>query len=258
VSATVFMAGKRVQLDDRDLLGVGGEGRVFRVAGRAIKVFFTMTDARKKKLAAFPTGLSPRVIGPLDLCTDQKGEIVGYAMRALDSAVDIHRIGQRKWRQSNPGMRSADVLGVFRELSATVAQLHARGMVVGDLNDGNVVLTFCQPLASAGFTRAARARSASAPPPSLREPPHIPTCPAWFAFGERRFAPRTRLGWRKQNTKARAGLSTARAPSQERSRESYQPFEIFPSLWGKCLRQTGQNFLISNFSAIVRLFFVVT
>jgi len=166
VSATVFMAGKRVQLDDRDLLGVGGEGRVFRVAGRAIKVFFTMTDARKKKLAAFPTGLSPRVIGPLDLCTDQKGEIVGYAMRALDSAVDIHRIGQRKWRQSNPGMRSADVLGVFRELSATVAQLHARGMVVGDLNDGNVVLTFCQPLASAGFTRAARVRSASALPPA--------------------------------------------------------------------------------------------
>jgi hypothetical protein len=37
-----------------------------------------------------------------------------------------------------------------------------------------------------------------------------------------------------------------------------QPLLIFPSLWGKCLRQTGQNFLISNFSAIVRLFFVVT
>jgi hypothetical protein len=36
-----------------------------------------------------------------------------------------------------------------------------------------------------------------------------------------------------------------------------QPFEIFPSLWGKCLRHTGQNFFISNFSDIVRLFFVV-
>src|SRR5579859_6229406 len=36
-----------------------------------------------------------------------------------------------------------------------------------------------------------------------------------------------------------------------------QPFEILPSLCGKCFRHTGQNFLISNFSDIVRLFFVV-
>ena len=35
------------------------------------------------------------------------------------------------------------------------------------------------------------------------------------------------------------------------------PFEIFPSLWGKCLRHDGQYFLISNFSAMVRLFLVV-
>jgi hypothetical protein len=36
-----------------------------------------------------------------------------------------------------------------------------------------------------------------------------------------------------------------------------QPFEIFPSLCSKCLRQDGQNFLIANFSVIVRLFLVV-
>ena len=36
-----------------------------------------------------------------------------------------------------------------------------------------------------------------------------------------------------------------------------QPFEILPSLCGKCFRHTGQNFLISNFSDIVRLFLVV-
>ena len=139
MSTTVFMGGQRLRLEDRDLLGVGGEGRVFRAGYRAIKVFFAMTEERKNKLAAFPTHLPDRVIGPLDLCTDAKGAVVGYAMRALDGAVDAHRLAQRKWREAS--MRAPEVLRVFRELAATVAQLHARGVVVGDLNDGNVVLT---------------------------------------------------------------------------------------------------------------------
>ncbi len=139
MSTTVFMGGQRLRLDDRDLLGVGGEGRVFRVKDRAIKVFFNMTDERKAKLAAFPTGLPARVIGPLDLCTDAKGSVVGYAMRALEGTVDAHRLGRRKWRES--AMPAQCVLSVFRELVSTVAQLHASGIVVGDLNDGNVVLT---------------------------------------------------------------------------------------------------------------------
>lgn len=139
MSTTVLVGGKRLRLDDRHLLGVGGEGRVFRVGDRAIKVFFAMTDVRKRKLAAFPTGLPARVVGPLEMCTDGKGHTVGYAMRALEGAVDVHRLGQRKWRAAN---MSADVvLAIFRELAATVETLHARRVVVGDLNDGNVVVT---------------------------------------------------------------------------------------------------------------------
>ena len=153
---TVFMNGRRVRLDDRDLLGVGGEGRVFRAGNQALKVFFSMTDARRKKLQAFPTGLPDAVVGPVELCTDQRGNVVGYAMRALERAVDIHRVGQRKWRDAN--MTASDVLTTFRALSATVGALHARGIVVGDLNDGNVVLT------SASSIRASTARTS--PPPA--------------------------------------------------------------------------------------------
>jgi hypothetical protein len=140
MSTTVLLGKRRVRLDDKDLLGVGGEGRVFRSGDQAIKLFFAMTDARSKKLAAFPRGLPARVVGPLDVCTDPKGAVVGYAMRVLEGAVDIHRIGQRKWRDAS-GMSAADVLHVFGALAATVTELHARGVVVGDLNDGNVVLT---------------------------------------------------------------------------------------------------------------------
>jgi hypothetical protein len=139
VSTTVYLNGKRLRLEDRDLLGTGGEGSVFRAGDRAIKVFFEANDQRARKLAAFPAGLPARVVGPLALCADAKGNTVGYAMRALDGAVDLHRLGQRKWRQG--AMTANEVLALFRELLATVGALHARGVVVGDLNDGNVVLT---------------------------------------------------------------------------------------------------------------------
>lgn len=144
MSTTVLVGGKRLRLEDRDLLGVGGEGRVFRAGDRALKIFFAMTDLRKAKLAAFPSGLPPRVIGPLDLCTDAKGNVIGYAMRVLEGAVDIHRVAQRTWRKT-AAMGAADVLSVFRELASTVADLHASNVVVGDLNDGNVVVTAPQP-----------------------------------------------------------------------------------------------------------------
>jgi len=132
-------SGRRIRLEDRDLLGIGGEGRVFRAGDLALKIFFSMTNARKTKLAAFPSGLPDAVVGPRELCTDSRGNVVGFAMRALDGAVDIHRLGQRKWRDAN--MSANDVLATFRELAATVAALHARSIVVGDLNDGNVVVT---------------------------------------------------------------------------------------------------------------------
>ncbi len=136
---TVYLGKKPVRLDDRDLLGEGGEGRVYRAGDRAIKVFLAPSPARKKKLLAFPAQVPARVIGPLELCTDRTGEVVGYAMRRLDGAVDAHRLSHRKWREAQ--MRAGDVLRIWSEVSEAVAQLHARGLVVGDLNDGNVVLT---------------------------------------------------------------------------------------------------------------------
>ena len=58
----------------------------------------------------------------------------------------------------------------------------------------------------------------------------------------------------------RAPLSTEQAAhcaGVSRSGAATQPFEILPSLCAKCFRHAGQNFLISNFSDIVRLFLVV-
>ena len=166
----VEVGGRRVRLEDRDLLGEGGEGRVYRYgADLAVKVFTQPSAARAAKLRAFPRGLPASVVAPLELALDSGGDVVGYTMKRVDGAADLARLGQRKWRAGRAS--NADVLGVMRALATTVADLHARGIIVGDLNDGNVVITTSAgasaaaasaALASAGASAAASAALANA------------------------------------------------------------------------------------------------
>jgi hypothetical protein len=146
----VFFGKKRVRLQDRDLIGEGGEGRVYRAFDRAVKVFNAANPERESKLRAFPP-LPPRVVAPLELCTDGSGAVVGFSMRMLDGAVDLHRFGQRRWREAR--VSNAETLRLFRDLAETVEEVHRRGVVVGDLNDGNVVVTPPPSSSSPGAAR---------------------------------------------------------------------------------------------------------
>lgn len=135
----VLVGKEQVRLDDRNVLGEGGEGRVYRHRDLALKIFAAPTPAREAKLRAFPATVPGSVIRPVELCHDRKGNVVGYAMRALDGAADIAAFARRKWREGR--VDEARVLAVFRALVADVAALHRAGIVVGDLNDGNVIVT---------------------------------------------------------------------------------------------------------------------
>jgi hypothetical protein len=145
----LFLSTGKVRLTDADLLGEGGEARVFRLKGRAVKVFHAVAkgDAvgrqvratKLEKLARFPTGLPDVVLGPLELAKDARGDVAGFAMRRVDGADDASRLAQRQYRQ---GQVSNDrVTALFASLSQTLRALHDRGVVVGDLNDGNVLVT---------------------------------------------------------------------------------------------------------------------
>lgn len=141
-SSQVWVAGKRVSLRDEDLLGIGGEGRVYRVGDRALKIITDIDDARREKLAAFPANLPPEVVAPIDLATDGRGAVVGFTMRVIEGATDMHKLAQRRWQRA--AMSPRDVMGLLRDLDEVVRRLHASGVVVGDLNDGNVALE-CHP-----------------------------------------------------------------------------------------------------------------
>ncbi len=143
----VLLGQKRVVLKDADLLGEGGEARVYRWRDLAVKLFHPVPagDAvaalvrrqKLEKLARFPRGLPAAVVGPVELAYDKRQSVVGYAMPAIEGAEDFARLAQRKWREALvPNER---VMALFRGLHGTVKALHGAGVVVGDLNDGNVL-----------------------------------------------------------------------------------------------------------------------
>lgn len=156
--------GQTLTLDDSMLLGQGGEARVYRhpsLPGMALKVFHEIEPhlppaerARRERMAALRveklallTRMTPAlpagVIAPVDVLTDgrggrARGDVVGYVMPLVDKAEDIAILAMKKNKAGRFDQRA--VLELFRTLGATIDEVHKRGVIVGDMNDGNVVL----------------------------------------------------------------------------------------------------------------------
>ncbi len=147
----VYLSGKRVKVSDTDLLGEGGEARVYKLGTTALKLFHPATDPLTQrvldqkllKLANFPKSLPAAVMSPSGLATDKDGRVIGYQMPLVPGADDFGRLAQRKWRLgvlSNGGLTS-----LFQSLHGLVEQLHAARVVIGDFNDGNVLFAGGKP-----------------------------------------------------------------------------------------------------------------
>lgn len=152
---TVCIGRRQARLEDQHLLGVGGEARVYAWEDLAVKVYHPIDDrlppaeqaaaarrrgAKLAKLADFPEDLPDAVVGPLELATDERdGQLVGFAMRRVRSAEDLRRLSQRRWREAV--VSNAAVCRLFARLRSVLQALHRRGVVVGDLNDGNVLFS---------------------------------------------------------------------------------------------------------------------
>lgn len=159
MTTDVYLRGKRIKLDPTQSLGKGGEADVFRLgADRALKLFkppdhpdyaglpAEQSAAEKRlrqhqrKLREFPSGLPAQVIAPEELATDRSGRVVlGYAMKLVAPATLLVRYADPAFRRA--GVPNSAVVALFREMLRAVSALHAAGVVVGDFNDLNVLVT---------------------------------------------------------------------------------------------------------------------
>ena len=160
----VYLDSRRVALDPAAAIGQGGEAEVFDIGGgQALKIFKgpqhpdyggspPEQDAAGRRLAlhqsklpGFPAGVPERVIAPARLATDRKrgGRIVGYSMRLVAGAELLARYADPQMRRQAQGLATPgnQAVAVLRDLHATVTALHRAGVIIGDFNDSNVLVS---------------------------------------------------------------------------------------------------------------------
>lgn len=131
-------------------LGKGGEGSVFAVpalTGQVAKLYHQQPDAKKQAKLRFmaETGdqqLLSYVAWPQEtLHASRGGPVVGFLMPKVTGRDPIHMIySPAHRRQDRPKAAWDFLLFVARNTAAAFETLHAHGHVLGDVNQGNVMV----------------------------------------------------------------------------------------------------------------------
>ncbi|MBS1714290.1 MAG: hypothetical protein JST30_08120 [Armatimonadetes bacterium] len=130
------------------VLGEGGEGAVYRVTDRpslAAKVYRHPDDDRAAKLLELVTldGDRLRQAGawPQSVLRNEDGAIVGFEMALLDEWVPLFRVYQSGSRMRLlPRASFTFLVRAARNLATCVHYVHEAGLVIGDLNESNVLV----------------------------------------------------------------------------------------------------------------------
>lgn len=128
-------------------LGAGGEGAVYALSATEVAKIYAEEPApqRVRKLEALVRTGSPEVRAiaawPQELVRERSGRVTGFTMARIDRRATIATA-------MNPGSRKAAfpdatwgwLVHVGRNLAVAMESLHAAGIVVGDVNDSNVLV----------------------------------------------------------------------------------------------------------------------
>lgn len=140
----IVIDGQKITLNNQDTIGIGGEATVFKRGQEAVKIYLKPDVQREQKLRAMlpktPT-LPSTVISPQKLVLNQKRnpQVIGFTMRLLEGEyTEIRQLASRKYRATS-GINTQAISQLFMTTGETLRQIHQAGMVVGDLNDLNLM-----------------------------------------------------------------------------------------------------------------------
>ncbi len=141
--------GKDIRLGQR--LGVGAEGEVYEVQGRAglvAKIYYQPPpDEKAEKLTALTRLSNERLLKisawPVDLLQNKPdGKIIGFLMRKVFQAEEVHALHSPRSRLDKfPDASWAFLIYVAANFARAVAVMHEHGFVIGDLNPKNTLVT---------------------------------------------------------------------------------------------------------------------
>ncbi len=144
----MYKGSHRVYTPGREL-GRGGEGVVYELTdapASVLKIYnepVTAAKARKLRLmAAMATGrLLSYSAWPEDVVEDVQGAVRGFVMRRLDQYYPLHMLFSPMDRKRIfPDKGYNFLVRVAANLSRAIHAIHATGLVMGDINEGNVLV----------------------------------------------------------------------------------------------------------------------
>lgn len=131
-------------------LGRGGEGSVFALDGKqgmVAKIYHELPTAKKQeKLRLMAAGVDDRLRRyaawpEATLHRESDRAVVGFIMQRIEQRAPIHMLySPAQRRQMFPKVRFDFLLFVARNVAAAFDTLHDHGHVLGDVNQGNVLV----------------------------------------------------------------------------------------------------------------------
>jgi hypothetical protein len=140
---------KALALDPARELGAGGEARVMAVPGDdslVAKLYHEPTLAKARKVAVMMAdepaldAASASLAWPLDLLTDERSRFVGFLMERAAGPRVFELYNPSTRRHAAPRGDYALLHRVGANVAAACEALHARGYVIGDVNESNVLV----------------------------------------------------------------------------------------------------------------------
>ncbi len=139
--------GRRIELGRE--LGRGGEGVVYDLPDQpdfVAKLYHAPPDASKQqklrlRADAIDSPLREYAAWPEETLHDETGAVIGFTMQRIEKRLPIHMLySPAQRRESFPTARFDFLVFVARNIAAAFETLHAHGHVLGDVNQGNVLV----------------------------------------------------------------------------------------------------------------------
>ncbi len=132
-------------------IGAGAEGEVYEIQDRSdlvAKVYHEPPPPEKaEKLVVLSRLGNERLFNlstwPIDTLRDAPdGEVVGFVMKKISQAEEVHALHSPKSRlQKFPEASWAFLIYVAANIARAVAAIHEHGLVIGDVNPKNILVT---------------------------------------------------------------------------------------------------------------------
>lgn len=186
----VYMKYKNKQVTLPQNCVSGGEGDVYIKDNYAYKIYHDKNKAMSEtKFNELRTLEKDNIIKPEDLLLDNKGNIIGYAMKAVPKCYSLSRLVTNDFRNQH-NIDEKTILSIVQQMRETFEYIHSKNCLIVDGNEMNYLVSedfknvyFIDVDSYQTKTSPANAYSVSTLDPAIAKTNKFSQASDWFIFG---------------------------------------------------------------------------